>query len=98
MRLHLYVVVTPASEDTVQEVENCLGRQLPGLSFSPAMEQASLENCMEFHATADCSRDEALEFLHWLNNDPDGKDGEYWAYGFNTRMADPAIYYFRLEF
>ena len=82
MKLHLYIVVTPALEQTVHQVQARLRQALPDLSFSPAAEQQSLENCLEFHGTADCT----------------GEDGEYWAYGFNTRMADPAIYYFRLEF
>ena len=98
MKLHLYIVVTPALEQTVHQVQTRLRQALPDLSFSPAAEQQSLENCLEFHGTADCTGQEAETFLHWLNNDPDGGDGEYWAYGFNTRMADPAIYYFRLEF
>lgn len=98
MILHLYAVVTPQQESVVEKVQGELKNRLPGMSFSPAVPESSLENCMAFHATAGCSRREAEDFLHWLNNDPDGVDGEYWAYGFNTRMAIPELYYFRLDF
>lgn len=98
MRLHLYMVVTPASQETVQEVQQALSARMPALSYSPSLEQGSVDDCLEFHATAECSPQEAEDLLHWMNNDPDGEDGEYWAYGFNTKMFDPHVYYFRLDF
>ena len=49
MKLHLYIVVTPALEQTVHQVQARLRQALPDLSFSPAAEQQSLENCLESH-------------------------------------------------
>ena len=96
MILHLYAVVTPQQKSVVEKVQGELKNRLPGMSFSPAVPESSLENCMAFHATAGCSRREAEDFLNLMINDPDSVDGKYLAYGFTTRMVISDLYYFLL--
>lgn len=98
MILHLYAVVTPRQESVVEKVQGELkNRYARDVLFAGCAGVFPGElHGVPCHGGS--YRREAEDFLHWLNNDPDGGDGEYWAYGFNTRMAIPELYYFRLDF
>ncbi len=94
------VVVSSMDEADALTVQKELLEIDPNLSFSPCREQDSLNDAIEFRVSgeADAAQKEAL--IEKLNNDwdKDEDDEFYWAYGFNTKMFDPKVYYLELEF
>lgn len=96
----MQVVVQSAEESAALEVQKELEALGGRWSFSPVREQDSLNDCLEFMATAAVSEEERDLLIRRLNNDwdRDEKDDLYWAYGFNTRMFDPNVYYLQMEF
>lgn len=96
--LSMLVVLHSLDEVDVIEVQGELQQRIPGITFSPAREQPSLEGCLEFHASAKVSVALKDELTRTLDNDFDSDEGMYWAYGFNTKMFDPRVYYLQLEF
>lgn len=97
MFLKLHVVVESLDEKVIQEVQEDLKKIDPNFSCSPSKEQESLNNCSEFYATLNCSK-ETLDYLYkTLNNDFDGEPDDCWAYGFNTKMFNKNVYYLHME-
>lgn len=97
MHVRLHVVVSSEDPAVIESVKEHLLRIFPGFSCSPAREQASLNNCSEFYATASCTPEEARRLYETLNNDFDGEEDDCSAYGFNTKMFDPDVYYLQME-
>lgn len=93
----LYVVVEGIEED-VRRIQDELKELLPDPSFSPCREQASLNNCIEFYATWQAEKGRMKEILDQLDNDWSGEEGDYDAYGFNTKMFDKKVYYLRADY
>jgi hypothetical protein len=96
--LKLHVVVKGLSEQTVKEVQQHLLEIWPNFYFSHSREQHSLRDCLEFYATTSCSKEEAQKLYEVLNNDWDGEPDDCIAYGFNTKMFDPNVYYLSMEY
>ncbi|MBF0578574.1 hypothetical protein IM774_01985 [Erysipelotrichaceae bacterium RD49] len=96
----LHVVVSSLDENTVQVVQDQLKTFIPEFSFSPMREQSSLQDCIEFYASAQISADQRQLLIDSLDNDwdKDEDDDMFWAYGFNTRMFNPLVYYMQLDF
>lgn len=97
MNLHLYVVVKTDNEKDVKEVQEELLKICPDFHFSFWREQESLVDCVEFHATAKVEEKMLKHIYDSLNNDWDGDMDDCTAYGFNTKMFDPRVYYLRME-
>lgn len=99
-RVLLQVVVSSLKEEDVKTVQDELKELVPELSFSPAREQASLENCLEFMATGDVTKEQKQLLIDKLDNDWDiSEDGDFYsAYAFNTKMFSPLVYYLQMEF
>ncbi len=94
MKFRLYVVVDREDENIVEEVKSELLKFDSSLSFSPSREQPSLAGCLEFYCTGHGDVDSLLEVL---NNDWDGDSEDCSAYGFNTKMFHPHVYYLQFQ-
>ena len=96
--LKMQVVVSTLNEEDCLTVQKQLLEFCPELSFSPVREQPSLVDCLEFYGTA--SIDQACKdvLIQNLDNDWDVEDDVYSAYGFNTKMFNPLVYYLLMEF
>lgn len=92
------VVVTAKSEEEAAPVVQELRDMLPDASISPMREQESLNDAIEFYLSAVVNEAQKEQLLNTLNNDWDEDDGLYWAYGFNTKMWNPQVYYLQLDF
>ena len=97
MNIRLHVVVDKEDENVVQLVQQELDQLCDHLSYSPSRLQPSLAGCMEFYATAKFDEDEVESFLNQLNNDWDGQMDDCEAYGFNTTMFHPNVYYLQFQ-
>lgn len=97
MVFRLYVVIDKENQTIEQAVKDSLKNIQSSFSFSPSRQQASLNGCLEFYATGNASEDEIQKMLDVLNNDWDGDDSECSAYGFNTKMFHPNVYYLQFE-
>lgn len=95
MLVRLYVVIDQEDEALEQEVKKKLNEICPSMSFSPSRPQASLANCLEFNGSASIEDIDALRSA--LNNDWTQGQGEVEAYGFNTKMFHPHVYYLLLQ-
>lgn len=93
----LYVVVK-GNEQNAKEVQQHLKDIIHDPSFSPLREQASLNDCVEFYVTWQGENNPIQAIQEKLNNDWTGEDGDLDAYGFNTKMFDPDVYYLRLQY
>ena len=96
-------VVSTVDEEAAKGVLNHLREDLPELSFSPLREEPSLNNALDCMATAVVDMTQKDLILSKWNNDWDHEEERngteaYWAYGFNTKMFDPLLYYAELEF
>ncbi|EOS60250.1 hypothetical protein C815_01630 [Firmicutes bacterium M10-2] len=92
----LYVVVK-GNEQNAKEVQQHLKDIIQDPSFSPMREQASLNECIEFYVTWPIENN-FKTIQEQLNNDWTGEEGDLDAYGFNTKMFDPCVYYLRLQY
>ncbi len=94
------VVVSSLDEQTAFDVQHELKDLLPSLTFSPCRAEPSLEGCIEFHASGACDSTQKERLVSFLNNDfdHDEEETEYWAYGFNTKMFNPLVYYIFMDF
>ena len=97
MNIRLHVVVE-GEEETSEALKLKLSKVQKKLSFSPSREQPSLFNCYEFYATADLTMEEIKTLKSQLNNDWEGEDDDCSAYGFNTKMLDPTMYYVQFQY
>lgn len=99
-KLMLRVVVQTKKEEQIAEVQQELRKLVPTLSFSPFREEQSLDGCLEFYSTGTVEKAERKRLVDTLDNDwdYDEEDDIYWAYGFNTKMFDPRVYYLEMEF
>lgn len=97
MRIRLHVVIDQEEETLENEVKTCLNQVCHSLSFSPSREQPSLKNCWEFYGTARLPEQEVKSLLYYLNNDWEQDGDDYEAYGFNTKMFHPHVYYLHLQ-
>ncbi len=97
MKFRLYVVVDREDEDLVNEVKSELNTLNSTLSFSPSREQPSLAGCLEFFGTGYGTMEEVQSLLDFLNNDWDGEFDDCSAYGFNTTMFHPHVYYLQFQ-
>ncbi len=96
----LHVVVSSLDEDTVHVVQDQLKTFVADFSFSPLREQPSLQDCIEFYASAQIDAKQRQLLIDSLDNDwdQDEKEDEFWAYGFNTKMFNPLVYYMQMDF
>jgi hypothetical protein len=94
----LQVVVTPEKDDIVKAVQEELKAMVPNAGFSPSRPAPGLRDCLEFYMTAKLTLPEIEDLKSRLNNDWDGEEDEFQAYGFNTKMFDPRVYYLALSF
>jgi hypothetical protein len=97
MIVRLHVVVDDESSNVIDDVKTSLGSVAPAFSLSPSRPQPSLANCAEFYGTADMEMNDILEILQKLNNDWDGDEYDCSAYGFNTKMFHPHVYYLQFQ-
>ena len=97
MHCCLHVVVDQEDQTWVVEIQTLLLDKVPSFSFSPWRQQPSLKEGIEFYATADITQQEFEILKHDLNNDWDIYEDEYSAYGFNTTMFHPHVYYLRMS-
>ncbi|MGM9946962.1 hypothetical protein [Floccifex sp.] len=97
MRVRLYVVVDIEDESIVNEVKKEIQSICDSFSFSPCREQPSLRNCMEFYGSADIHQENIENILSQLNNDWEGEIDDCCAYGFNTKMFHPHVYYLQFQ-
>lgn len=97
MNTRLHVVVDREDEQIVQDVKNALNLLCPAFSFSPSREQPSLCHCLDFFGTAVLTEQEIESLLDVLNNDWDGEMDDCCAYGFNTKMFHPHVYYIQFQ-
>ena len=95
MRLH---VVVQGNEETAEQMKVKLSKLQDKLSYSPSREQPSLFNCYEFFCTAELEQSEIDTLKAQLNNDWEGEEDDCSAYGFNTKMYDPDMYYIQLQY
>ena len=94
----MQVVADTEKESDCQEIQKELKSYCPNLSFSPVREQPSLRGCLEFFATAKIDDECKEALIKNLNNDWDEEDDVYTAYGFNTKMFNPKVYWMLMEF
>ena len=94
----MQVVVNTERESDCLQIQKELKAFCPDLSFSPVREQPSLNDCLEFFATAKIDGQCKEKLIKNLNNDWDEEDDVYTAYGFNTRMFNPNVYWMLMEF
>ena len=94
------VVISSLNEAQARRVQKELLEIDPDLSFSPCREQESLNEAIEFRVSGQADEEQKEALIHRLNSawDKDEDDEFYWAYGFNTKMFDPKVYYLELEF
>lgn len=94
------VVVSSLNEADVLSVQEQLLSFNPDLHFSPMREQPSLDGCIEFQASGHCDKEIKAIMVRDLDNDwdHDEDETEFWAYGFNTRMFNPLVYYMSMDF
>ena len=97
MRTRLYVVVDREDETVVDEVKDSIHSICSAFSFSPSREQPTLRDCLDFYGTAEISDEEIDTLLKFLNNDWDGEREDCSAYGFNTKMFHPRVYYIQFQ-
>lgn len=99
-KVHLYAVIETLDEPEAEAVCDQIRKLDPELSFSPLREQPSLNGCLEVHATgtADAAQKQAL--LETIDDDWDAneEESEFQAYGFNTKMMNPLLYYVQISF
>lgn len=95
----LTVVLSTLDEDKALEVQQQLKSYDENLSFSPCIEREDLKECLEFRGSGDVDEKQKAEMIAHLCDDFD-QDGDdyYWAYGFNTTMFNPLVYYLAMEF
>ncbi len=94
------VVISSLNEEDAFAVQHELSELLPSLSYSPCRAEPSLDDCIEFYASGACDNQAKELLTDTLDNDfdHDEEETEYWAYGFNTRMFNPLVYYLSMEF
>lgn len=97
MRIRLHVVIDQESESLETEIRKQLLEKCPTLSFSPSRPQPSLKDCLEFYGTAELDSKQIDALLAKLNNDWDQDEDDYEAYGFNTLMFHPHVYYLHFQ-
>lgn len=97
MIVRLHVVVDDESSQVIEDVCFALTSITTAFSLSPTRPQPSLANCSEFYGTADMEMNEIMEILEKLNNDWDGDAYDCSAYGFNTKMFHPHVYYLQFQ-
>ena len=97
MRVRLHVVVE-GDEIASQNVKESIHKIEEKFSFSPTREQPSLQRCVEFYASADLQQEEIKALKEQLNNDWEGEEDDCCAYGFNTKMFHPDVYYLQIEY
>lgn len=97
MKIRLHVVVDKEDEKVVEIVQKALDKLCPTMSYSPSRLQPSLAGCMEFYATNELESEEIENLLSKLNNDWEGQKDDCQAYGFNTTMFHPNVYYLQFQ-
>ncbi|MCI6379649.1 MAG: hypothetical protein SO150_04100 [Faecalicoccus sp.] len=97
MLVRLHVVIDTEDTGIEEEIKEQLRSYCPDISFSPSREQPSLMHCMEFYSTVQLEKEQAEVLWQTLNNDWDGKFDDCDAYGFNTIMFHPHVYYLQFQ-
>lgn len=105
-KAHLYIVFDTGDEEKASEVCRLIQSKAEEsgaeLSFSPMRLSSGNDDSLEVHATGLFDPMQKKLLLDQLDNDWDvDQDGSleiYSAYGFNTKMISPLIYYLRAEF
>ncbi len=97
MLVRLHVVVDTEEKSIEEEIKEELLSYCPSMSFSPSREQPSLMHCIEFYTTAQMEKEQAEHLRQKLNNDWDGDFDDCDAYGFNTIMFHPHVYYIQFQ-
>ena len=97
MRIRLHVVIDQESESLENEIKGQLWEKCSTFSFSPSRPQPSVRDCLEFYGTAELDQKQIEDLLAELNNDWDQEEEDYEAYGFNTQMFHPHVYYLHFQ-
>lgn len=94
------LVVNTDRDAVVEAVEAKMKADCPSLSFSPAIPVEELDQCLEARGTATVTSAVKAAILSRWNDDWDVSEDEdcYSAYGYNTKMFDPQVYYLELMF
>jgi len=93
----LFVVMTSEKDEDYQMIKEKLLKINPKFSISPYKESYIEKNASEFFVTFEIEDNEVKNILDQLNNDWDGEEDDCVAYGFNTKMFDPLIYYLSFQ-
>lgn len=97
MLVRLHVVIDTEDTGIEEEIKEQLRSYCPDISFSPSREQPSLMHCMEFYSTVQLEKEQAEVLWQTLNNDWDREFDDCDAYGFNTIMFHPHVYYLQFQ-
>lgn len=99
-KVHLYAVFETLDEQKAKAVCERIRALDPDLNFSPFREQPSLNGCLEAHATGVADKAQRQALLAAIDDDWDvnEEESEFQAYGFNTKMMDPLLYYVQISF
>lgn len=93
MLARIHMIIDSENEVDIQTIKEQLYHLCPKLSISPDRPYQGKAHSSEFFITAQMSKDEADVLIQQLNNDFDGEDYDLEAYGFNTQMFHPLVYY-----
>lgn len=93
----LFVVIESEKEEDYNRIKEQLMQINPEFSISPYKDSMFTAHAIEFYATFHIEEKAVDALLAQLNNDWDGEHDDCIAYGFNTRMFDPQVYYLAFQ-
>lgn len=97
MKLKAYVVVDTTDSYIIQEIQTQMSKFGIEFQCSPVRPQESLDHCVEYHASADCTEDQWKALPAQLNEFWTDAQDSYEDYGYNTKMFHPHVYFLSLE-
>lgn len=93
MLARLYIIVSSEDVNDEMKIKEELLQICPTFSMSASRSCPHVKNAIDFYITADLKEEDVLPLLNQLNNDWDGEIDQCCAYGFNTKMFNPLVYY-----
>lgn len=93
----LYVVIDSEKEEDYIKIKEQLLKINADFSISPFKDSMFTAHAVEFFVTFHIEENEVPALLDKLNNDWDGEYDDCIAYGFNTQMFDPQVYYLSFQ-
>ena len=97
MLTRIHIIFSSEKEEDYLHLNKALLDICPTFSISTYREYPGMSNSSDFYITCDLKEEEIQPLLNQLNNDWDGEDGSYEAYGFNTKMFDSLVYYISFD-